>query len=78
MLELYYVEKYDEELFTNLFDVTNKIEIGKIHIKFNYWSLINEGVENVCAKFYKKIRSLKTQNIVSNEVSCFIVYYFIT
>jgi len=67
-LELYYVEKYDEELFTNLFDVTNKIEIGKIHIKFGYRSLISEDVENVFAKFYKKIRSLKTQNVVSNEV----------
>ena len=71
MLQIWNVKKYDEELFTNLFDVTNKIEIGKIHIVF-YRSLSIEDVKNICAKIYKKIRSLETQNIISNEVSCFI------
>ena len=61
------VKKYDEELFTNLFDVTNKIKIKKIRIEFDR-SLSNEDVK----KIYRKIRSLETQNIISNEVSCFI------
>ena len=61
------VKKYDEELFTNLFDVTNKIKIKKICIQFNQ-SLSNEDMKNI----YKKIISFETQKIISNEVSCFI------
>ena len=62
------VHEYDEELFTNLFDVTNKIKIRKICIEFHRL-LSNEDKKNICAKIYKKIRSLETQNIISNEVS---------
>ena len=65
------VKKYDEELFTNLFDVTNKIKIRKICIEFEDESLSNEDVKNICAKIYKKIRSLETQSIISNKVSSF-------
>ena len=67
------VMKYDEELFTSFFDLTNKIEIEKIRIqlKFSKWSLSNEDVKNICAKIYKKIRSLETQSIISNKVSSF-------
>ena len=67
------VKKYDEELFTNLFDVTNKIKIKKICIELDDELLSNEiFVKNICRKIFKKIRSLETQFIISNEVSCFI------
>ena len=69
MLEIWNLEKYDEEFFTNFFDVTNKIEIEKIHIQL---SLRNEDEKKICAKIHEKIRTLETQNITSNEVSCFI------
>ena len=72
MLQIRNVEKYDEELFTNLFDVTNKIEIRKISIHLNNQLLSNKDVKNICAKIYNNIRSLKTQNIIFNEVSFFI------
>ena len=72
MLRLWDVKKYNEKLFTNLFDVTNKIEIRKICIELDDELLSYEDVKNICAKIYKKIRSLETQNIISNEVSCFI------
>jgi len=68
LLKLPSVKKYDEELFTSLFDLTNKFEIRKICIRFDYRSLSNKDVKNICAKIYKKIRSLETQNIISNEV----------
>ena len=71
LLSLNGVRKYDEELFTILFDVTNKIKIGKICIRFGSL-LSNEDVKNICAKIYRKIRSLKTQNMISSEVSYFI------
>ena len=71
VLKLYNVRKYDEELFTNLFGLRNKIEIRIIFIEFHQ-SLSNEDVKNFFTKLYKKIRSLQTQNIVSNEVSCFL------
>ena len=74
MFELSRVEKYDEELFTILFGVTNKIEIKKICIKF-YWSLSYEDQKYICAKIYRKIRSLEKQNVVSNDVSCFINFF---
>ena len=70
LLELYGAEKYDEELFTNLFDVINKIEIRKISFKL-YSFLSNEDKNNICAKIYKKIRTLETENIISNDVSLF-------
>ena len=69
------VKKYDEELFTNLFDVTNKIEIKKFRIRL-YSLLSNKQKKNICAKIHKKIRSLETQNIISSEVSCFIKSFY--
>ena len=70
LLVFYGVEKYDEEIFTNLFDFTNRIEIRKIRIKFDSL-LSNKDLKNICAKIHRKIRSLETQNIISNKVSCF-------
>ena len=75
LLSLDDLEEYDEELFTNLFIFTNKIEIRKIRIKFYeslFRSLSNEDIKNTCRKFEEKIRRLETQNIISNDVSCFI------
>ena len=74
LLELYRLEKYDEKLFTVLFDVTNKINIRKIRIGL-YSLLSPKDRINICAKVYKKIRNLKTQNIISNEVSCLLNLY---
>ena len=71
LLEIWNVEKYDEEFFTTLFDFTNKIKIKNICIQFNEF-LSNKDVKNICAKIYNNIRSLKTQNIIFNEVSFFI------
>ena len=65
-MEIWNVKKYDEEFFTILFDVTNKIKIKKICI-LSVRSLSNEDVK----KIYKKIRSLETQNIITKEVSSF-------
>ena len=70
LLRLYNVQKYDEELFTILFDLTNKIEIRKICIKL-YYKLLSNKVKNICAKIKDKIRSFETKNLISNEVSCF-------
>ena len=66
-LKVYNVRKYDEELFSILFDFTNKLEIGKIYINL-YEFLFNEDVKNICPKIEDKI----TQSVFSNDVSCFI------
>ena len=68
---MYNVKKYNEELFTTLFGVTNKIAIKKIR----FWldKLLSKAEKNnICAKLYRKIRNLDTKNIISNKVSCFI------
>ena len=68
-LYVHNVDKYDEELFTILFDVINKIEIRKICIDFiDLFLFDDEDRINVIAK----TQSLKTQNIISNKVSCLI------
>ena len=63
------LRKYDEELFTRLFGVTNKIKIYCIKLNL---LLTREEMNKICAKLYKKFRSLETQHIFSNYVSCFI------
>ena len=67
------VEKYDDEIFTVLFDVINKIQVGKISILLNY-SLRSNKIEtkNFCRKLHNKLESLQTQNMISNDVSSFI------
>ena len=72
LLDLFHVLKYDEELFTILFNITNKIEIRKIRIQLKEL-LSNEDVNNICAKIEDKIRSLETQNIISNEVKAVVL-----
>ena len=68
-----WVEKYDDEIFTVLFDVMNKIQVGKICIELDD-SLLSNKIEtkNICTKFHNKLESLQTQNMISNDVSCFI------
>ena len=68
-LQLINVEKYDKELFINLFNLTNKIKMKKICIQLSDKLL---SLVLTYPNIHKKIRSLKTQNIISNEVSCFI------
>ena len=67
------LENYDDEKFTVLFDVINKIQVGKISILLND-SLLSNKIEtkNFCRKFHNKLESLQTQNMISNDVSCFI------
>ena len=70
------VENYDEEFFRSLFDVINKIEIGKICIQLDELLRSNKKVKNICTKIQNHIKNdLQTQNMISNYVSCFI--YFI-
>ena len=72
MFKLSKVRKYDEELLTILFDVTNKIEIRKIRIKLYHDWLSNEDMKNICAKIKEKIRGFETQNIIFKDVSYFV------
>ena len=65
------MRKYDEELFTNVFDVTNKFETKNIRVEVVNELLSNEDKKNICAKIEDKIISFETQNLISNEVSCF-------
>ena len=55
-----------------MFDLTNKIKIGKIRIQFDDKLLSNEDKKKSCAKICKKIESLEIPNLISNDVSCFI------
>ena len=71
------LETYDEELLTIFFDFTNKIEVEEICIKLDdevNCSLSKEDIKDLCTKIERKIHSLQTQNIVSNDVRFFIFY----
>lgn len=65
MLEIYVVAKRDEELFTTLLEITNKMKIDKIFISFDLKLLNIKKGENLPSK----IRSLERKN--SNDVSGF-------
>ena len=70
---MYDLKNYDEEYFTILFDVTNKIEIRKIHIDFR--GLLNN---NDAKNLFVKIVNFETQNTISNEVSfCFTLFLWL-
>ena len=70
---MWYVKKYDDEMFTVLFDVINKIQVGEIRIWLDS-SLLSNKIEtkNLCRKFHNKLESFQTQNMISNDVSSFI------
>ena len=65
MLEIYVVAKRDEELFTTLLEITNKMKIDKIFISFDLKLLNIKKGDNLPSK----IRSLERKN--SNDVSGF-------
>ena len=65
------VYKYDEEMFTTILDVINKIEIEEIHIDTLY--CYNEKIKNFCIKVQNKLENVQTQNMFCNKVS----FYFI-
>merc|ERR1719376_882340 len=67
-LIIFNVEKYDEELFTTLFDTTNKIYLEKIIIDLNEELLSNKEMKNICAKIDSKIKTFKTENMISNNI----------
>jgi len=61
------VKKYDEEYFTTLFDTTNKIDLEKIIIEL-YLMFLSNKVKNICAKIDSKIKTFKTENMISNNI----------
>ena len=71
---MFCVKRYDEEYFKILFDVINKFDIEMILI-FLQLPLSNKDAENTCRKFVENIRILGTENIISNNVSCFYLYF---
>ena len=73
-----YVEKFEDEIFTILFDVINRIQVGEILIYLDE-SLRSNKIEtkNLCRKFHNKLESLQTQNMISNDVSCFINFLWL-
>ena len=73
-MNISYVLEYDEELFTTLFDTTNKIYLERIFIKLQYKLHSNKEMKNICSKIESKIKTFKTENMISNNVS--LVYYY--
>ena len=67
-LKVYNVRKYDEELFTNVFDVTNKFETKNIRVEVVNELLSNEDKKIICTKIEDKI----TRSLFSNDVCCYI------
>ena len=61
---MFQVIKYDEDF---LFNIMNKTRIKKIRLDFQA-TLSKEDVKVLCEIAYNKIRSLQTQNILSNDV----------
>ena len=57
-------EIYDEEIFKILFEITNRIEIRRIHFKL---FLSEEDLKSLFAQ----IRSLDAENMISDKVSLF-------
>jgi len=66
-LNIWFVKEYDEELFTTLFDTTNKIDLEKIVIDLDD-KLLSNKVKNICAKIESKIKTFKTENMISNNI----------
>ena len=68
-LRIFNVKKYDEDLFTHLFDVINKIQVGDICIELLSGLSNTDEIKNFCIKMVNKLKSLQTQNMLSNKVS---------
>ena len=67
MFKVFDIEKYDEKLFTTLFEITNKIHIEKIFIDLD--DPLKEDLSNIYSKVKEKIESFQTTKIISKEVS---------
>ena len=67
-MRIWFVKEYDEELFTTLFDTTNKIDLEQFFILLDEGLLSNK-VKNICANIDSKIKTFKTENMISNNVS---------
>ena len=73
---MYNVKKYDEEVFTTLFDVVNKIDVKKISIGLTRRLCRSQNeMKNIRELICSKISALKTENMISNNVSLFILHY---
>jgi len=73
-LNIWFVKEYDEELFTTLFDTTNKIDLEKIVIELQSKLLSNKEMKNICSKIESKIKTFKTENMISNNISVAVTY----
>jgi len=73
-LNIWFVKEYDEELFTTLFDTTNKIDLENFFILLDKQLLSNK-VKNICSKIDSKIKTFKTENMISNNISVAVAYY---
>ena len=67
MFKVFDIEKYDEKLFTTLFEITNKIHIEKFFIDLD--DPLKEDLSNIYSKVKEKIESFQTTKIISKEVS---------
>jgi len=66
-LRISLVMKNDEEFFPTLFDTTNKIDLERIFIVLQS-KLLSNKVKNICAKIESKIKTFKTENMISNNI----------
>ena len=74
---------YNEELFTSLFDILTKTEIGVICIKFDFsvrtelnsWPVNKDALKNIFTQIQNKLENLETQNILSNEMVFLFIFH---
>ena len=71
-MKIHNVDKYDENLFTSFFEITNKMDIEQLAIVLS--NHLKEDLSYICSKIKEKIESFQTTSIVSNEVSLFILF----
>ena len=77
VLQLRFVQEHDEELFTNLFQVINKTQVGEIRISLAGWLLTNYETRNICVKIQKKLENLETENMISSKVGLCFFFAFV-
>jgi len=66
LLKIHNVDKYDENLFTSFFEITNKMDIEQLAIVLS--NHLKEDLSYICSKIKEKIESFQTTSIVSNEI----------
>ena len=78
-LKMELVRRYDKQLFTTLFNVTNRIHVEKISVCLHFSRDDNIIFKkSICKAFHEQIRCLETNNMISNNVSYFIYIHDLT